>query len=158
MVKKDQVVSVKYTLTDSTGAVLDESTDGPLDYLHGHGNIIPGLEKALDGMQVGDRKQVHVPAAEAYGPYNPELCFAVDRAAFGPNTPEVGMMVQLQGGDQQMVARITEVGDTEVQLDGNRHLAGVDLNFDVEIAGLRPATEEELAHGHVHGPHGHHHH
>ncbi len=157
MVSKDQVVSMNYTLTDTQGQVLDQSSEGPLDYLHGHGNIIPGLEKALEGMQVGQRKQVLVLAAQAYGELNPDLRFSVDRAAFGDSLPQPGMMVQLHGGDQHMVARVTEVGDQEVSLDANHHLAGQDLNFDVEIAGVRPATAEELAHGHVHGAHAHHH-
>ncbi len=157
MVTKDQVVSMNYTLTDTRGEVLDQSSEGPLDYLHGHGNIIPGLEKALEGMTVGQRKQVLVPAAQAYGELNPDLHFSVDRAAFGDLDPQPGMMVQLHGGDQHTVARVTAVEADEVHLDANHHLAGQDLNFDVEIAAVRAATAEELAHGHVHGPHGHQH-
>jgi len=157
MVTKDQVVSMKYTLTDAKGEVLDQSSEGPLEYLHGHGNIIPGLEQALDGLKVGDTKQVHVPAAQAYGELKADLKFSVDRQAFGDTEPQTGMVVQLHGGDQHMVARITGVAETEVHLDANHPLAGQDLNFDVEIAGIREATPEELAHGHVHGPHGHHH-
>ena len=157
MVTKDQVVAMNYTLTDAKGKVLDQSSEGPLEYLHGHGNIIPGLEQALDGMAVGGKKKVHVPAAQAYGELNPDLKFSVDRQAFGDTEPQPGMMVQLHGGEQHMVARILEVAETEVHLDANHPLAGQDLDFDVEIAGIRAATPEELAHGHVHGPHGHHH-
>lgn len=158
MIKKDQVVSMTYTLTDGKGTVLDQSGDEPLEYLHGHGNIIPGLEKALDGMQVGDKKKVDVPAAQGYGAYDPELRFEVERSAFGKQAPEPGMTVQLQGGGRQMIARVLQVGDEKVLLDANHPMAGQDLSFDVEITGTRAATAEEISHGHVHGPHGHHHH
>lgn len=158
MIQNDHVVSMNYVLTDKKGAVLDESHGDPLEYLHGHQNIIPGLEKALTGMKVGEKKRVEVPAAEAYGDYDADKCFPVERSAFGGKLPKEGMMVEMRGGDHHMVARVTKVTDQEVHLDANHQLAGQDLTFEVEIAAVRPATAEELAHGHVHGPHGHHHH
>lgn len=158
MIEKDQVVSMNYTLTDGKGNVLDESGGEPLHYLHGHGNIIPGLEKAMDGMNVGDKKRVEVPAKEAYGEHDPELRFAVDRSAFGGNEPRPGMTIELRDNTgRRIMARILEVSEKEVQLDANHPLAGQDLTFDVEVTGVRPATAEEVSHGHVHGPGGHHH-
>lgn len=159
MIEKDLVVAMNYTLTDGTGNVLDQSSGEPLHYLHGHDNIIPGLEKAMTGMAVGEKKRVEVPAKEAYGEYDPELCFALGRDAFGARTPEPGMVVELSGpGGRRMMARILEVAGEEIKLDPNHPLAGKDLTFDVEVTGVRPATPEELSHGHVHGPGGHHHH
>lgn len=149
MVKKDQLVSINYVLTDDKGQILDQSQDEPLDYIHGHGLIISGLEKALEGHKAGDKLEVNIPAKDAYGEYDAERCLAVDRDQIGDGEPKVGMMARLSTDDGIIVARIIKVTDKEVVFDANHPLAGKALNFSVEIATVRPATEEELqmAHG-----------
>lgn len=151
----NDVVTIHYTLKDDADKVIDSSSGGePLAYLHGHGNIIPGLERELAGKSVGDRLTVRVPAAEGYGEYDRALVQKVPRRALkGIANLRVGL--RLQAGHQAVT--VTHIAGDMVTLDGNHPLAGQNLNFDVEIAGVRPATEEELAHGHVHGDGGHHH-
>lgn len=151
----NDVVTIYYTLKDDADKVIDSSSDGePLAYLHGHGNIIPGLERELAGKSVGDRLTVRVPPAEGYGEYDRALVQKVPRRALkGIANLRVGL--RLQAGHQAVT--VTHIAGDMVTLDGNHPLAGQNLNFDVEIAGVRPATEEELAHGHVHGDGGHHH-
>lgn len=147
------VVSMHYTLTDSEGNVLDSSEGSdPLTYLHGAGNIIPGLEKALVGKVEGDTQQVTVEPAEGYGEVIPELVQTIDKAAFqGVESVEVGMSfeAQTQEGSVEHII-VTEVNGDEVTIDANHPLAGVVLNFDVEIVSIREASEEEVDHGHVH--------
>ena len=147
------VVSMDYTLTDGDGKVLD-SSDGtePLSYLHGAGNIIPGLEKALIGKVADDTMKVEVAPADGYGELAPELTQVVDKAAFeGVETLEAGMSFEAQGpnGEVQRVV-IAKVEGDQVTVDGNHPLAGVTLNFDVKIISVRDATEEEMSHGHAH--------
>ena len=147
------VVSMHYTLTDNEGNVLDSSEGAePLTYLHGAGNIIPGLEKALVGKVEGDTQQVTVQPAEGYGEVMSELMQTVDKAAFqGVESVEVGMSFEAQTSDgsvQHIV--VSKVDGDQVTVDANHPLAGVVLNFDVEIVSVREATEEEIAHGHVH--------
>jgi FKBP-type peptidyl-prolyl cis-trans isomerase SlyD len=147
------VVSMHYRLTDASGEVLDSSVGSdPLNYLHGAGNIIPGLEQALVGKVEGDSLQVQVEPADGYGELNPELIQVVDRAAFqGVETVDVGMAFEARGPDgaaQRIVVAAVE-GD-QVTVDANHPLAGQQLNFDVQVVGVRAATEEEVAHGHVH--------
>ncbi len=158
MITKDQVVSLQYTLRDDSGNVLDASNGNALVYLHGHNNIIPGLEKELNGMKTGDKKQVTIQPDDAYGQYDPELKFALPREQFGGQAPQAGMMVQLQSPQGQIIARIENVSEQQVQLDANHPLAGQTLHFEVEVTEVREATSEELTHGHPHGPDGHHHH
>jgi FKBP-type peptidyl-prolyl cis-trans isomerase SlyD len=147
------VVSMHYTLTDDGGEVLDTSEGSePLAYLHGAGNIIPGLEKALVGKVEGDSLQVKIVPAEGYGEVLPELIQPVDIATFqGVESVEVGMGFEAEGPDgsrQRIVVKKVE-GD-EVTIDANHPLAGVELNFDVQIVDVREASEEEIAHNHVH--------
>ena len=147
------VVSMHYTLTDNEGNVLDSSEGAePLTYLHGAGNIIPGLEKALVGKVEGDTQQVTVQPAEGYGEVMSELMQTVDKAAFqGVESVEVGMSFEAQTSDgsvQHIV--VSKVDGDQVTVDANHPLAGVVLNFDVEIVSVREATEEEISHGHVH--------
>lgn len=154
------VVSLAYSLSLDDGDVIDEaSADDPLSYLHGAGNIIPGLESALTGMKIGESKTVDVEATEAYGEYDDEAFQHVPYEAFPEDMePEEGQMVHLtdeQGGGH-VQATITELGDDSVTLDLNHPLAGETLHFDVEVVGLRNATAEEVAHGHVHDGHAHH--
>lgn len=156
-----QVVSIHYTLTDDDGATLDSSSGrAPLMYLHGASNIIPGLESALAGKSAGDQVQVTVQPGDAYGEFDAELVQTVPHEAFeGIEEVEPGMQFEArgpEGGSQVVVVR--EVADEGVVVDGNHPLAGQVLHFDVEVQEVRSATDEELAHGHVHDPDGGHQH
>lgn len=158
-IAKDKVVSIDYTLTDSAGSVLDSSKGhAPLSYLHGSGNIIPGLEKALEGKSAGDSLQVVVPPEQGYGVRDPKLIQDVPRTAFGKAEVKAGMQFRAEGPNagSRMVTVVSVQKDT-VQIDANHPLAGQTLNFDVKIVSIREASQEELDHGHVHGPGGHHH-
>lgn len=153
LIGENLVVSMHYTLTDDEGNVLDSSQGAdPLSYLHGAGNIIAGLEKALVGKVVGDTLQVRVEPAEGYGEINADFVQVVPASAFqGVDSIEPGMAFQAQGPDgsvRQITVKLVE-GD-DVTIDANHPLAGVALNFDVEIVGIREATDDEVAHGHVH--------
>jgi FKBP-type peptidyl-prolyl cis-trans isomerase SlyD len=151
----NDVVTIHYTLKDDSDEVIDSSAGGePLAYLHGHGNIVPGLEHELAGKSVGDRLQVRVPADQGYGEYDRALVQKVPRRTLkGIANLRVGQ--RLQAGHQAVT--VTHIAGDMVTLDGNHPLAGQNLNFEVEITAVRPATEQELAHGHVHGTGGHHH-
>jgi FKBP-type peptidyl-prolyl cis-trans isomerase SlyD len=147
------VVSMNYTLTDNEGEVLDSSAGAePLVYLHGAGNIIPGLEQALVGKVSGDSLKVRVAPADGYGEVREDMLQVVPREAFqGVDEIEPGMGFQTQapdGTEQRIVVKSVE-GDN-VTVDANHPLAGVELNFDVQIVAVRDASEEELAHGHAH--------
>jgi FKBP-type peptidyl-prolyl cis-trans isomerase SlyD len=158
MIENNLVVSMNYTLKDEQGNVLDSSSNGPLEYLHGHQNIIPGLEKALAGLAIGDKKQVTVQPEDGYGPYQKELQFGVPVSQFQGNAPEAGTMMQITSQNGEVIVATVQGMDNDfVVMDANHPLAGKVLNFDVEITGTRPASAEELSHGHPHGPGGHHH-
>ena len=147
------VVSMHYRLTDADGELLDSSEGAePLAYLHGAGNIIPGLENALAGRAEGDSLQVQVEPADAYGEVHPELVQVVDREAFqGVDRVDVGMAFEAQGPDgRSRRIVVTAVEGDQVTVDGNHPLAGRQLNFDVQVTGVREATAEEIEHGHVH--------
>ena len=159
-ITQNSAVSFHYTLTDDQGQQIDSSAgQEPLAYLHGAGNIIPGLEKALEGKSAGDQLQGEVSAEEGYGPVQQELIQDVPREAFqGVETIEVGMQFEAQTGQGGAVpVTVTAVTDETVTVDGNHPLAGKALNFDVTIADVREASAEELEHGHIHGPGGHNH-
>ena len=159
-VAQDKVVLFHYRLTNDEGEVLDSSAGGaPLAYLHGQGNIVAGLEKALEGRQAGDKLSVRVEPAEGYGVRDAGLVRRVPRRSFGSIdklSPGMQFEAQLERG-QRRVVTVTAVKGDMVTIDGNHPLAGQNLNFEVEITEVRDATAEELAHGHVHGPGGHHH-
>jgi FKBP-type peptidyl-prolyl cis-trans isomerase SlyD len=157
-IKDDVVVQIEYVLTVD-GHVVDSTDDRePLEYLHGHQNIIPGLEKELSGMKTGESKKVDVAPADGYGEFNPEGIMDVPRREFPDTIPmKIGTELQVRDQDDEVqYAIIKEIGDEIVKLDFNHPLAGKKLNFDVKIAALRAPSEEELAHGHVH-THGHEH-
>lgn len=157
-IANDHVVSFHYTLTNAEGETLDKSQSEPLAYLQGAGNIIPGLEKALLGKKAGDKFVVTIPAAEGYGEYNADLVQEVPAQMFqGVENIEAGMQFQAQTDDGVQIVTVKSVGGDKVIVDANFPLAGQDLTFDVEVAEVRPATAEELEHGHVHGAGGHQH-
>ncbi|HET9107290.1 MAG TPA: peptidylprolyl isomerase [Steroidobacteraceae bacterium] len=158
-ITQDSVVTIHYTLKDDEGTVIDSSASGePLAYLHGHGNIVPGLEKELTGHDTGDKVSVRVSPAEGYGEYDNELVQSVPRRALrGIKDVHPGMHLHAQTEQGPRTVTVTRVVGDMVTLDGNHPLAGKHLNFDIQIEGVRQATEEELSHGHVHGPHGHDH-
>lgn len=156
----NNVVSIDYTLTDSEGEILDQSEAGsPLVYLHGAENIIPGLEAALTGKSKGDSLKVTIEPEDGYGEYDESLVAEVERDRFpGADTVQVGDEFQAQTPDGPRLVTVIEVEDDMITIDANHPLAGETLNFDVKIVDIRAATKEELEHGHVHGPGGHHHH
>ncbi len=154
-VAQDTVVSIDYRLTNDEGDVIDTSEGAePLSYIHGRGQIIAGLEGALAGRTTGDSFQVRLDAADAYGEYQADLVQTARRAQFGGDEPEVGMQVRAEGPEGTQVLTIVSVEGDVVTLDANHPLAGVPLTFDVTIVEVRPATKQELAHGHAHGTHG----
>ena len=144
---------------DDSGEVIDSSEySEPMHYLHGAQNIIPGLEKALDGKQVGDEIEATIESAEAYGEYSEDRVHQVPREALsGVEKIEPGVTVIANTEQGQVTLIIVEAGEDEVTLDANHPLAGKRLKFNVSIETVREASEEEIAHGHVHGPGGHHH-
>ena len=150
----NSVVVFHYTLTNDAGEILDTSREGePLPYLHGANNIVPGLEEAMAGKSAGDAFKVNVPAHLGYGEYMEEMVQQVPREMFsGIDTLEVGMQFHAEGqSGQQHVVTVTAIDGEQVTVDGNHDLAGEELNFDVEVMEVRAATDDELAHGHVHG-------
>ncbi len=157
-VRKDVVVSLQYKLWLDDGELVEETlADEPLVYLHGHDNIIPGLERALEGMRVGESKKVVVEPEDAYGEYDPEDVEKVSRAALPPELkPTVGMVLTIVDDRGNMYdAVLTDMDEETITLDFNHPMAGERLTFEVTITGLRAASAEELEHGHVHGPHSH---
>ncbi|MCP1375595.1 FKBP-type peptidyl-prolyl cis-trans isomerase [Dyella lutea] len=153
------VVSFHYTLTDDQGTVIDSSAGRePLTYLHGVGQIVPGLEKEMVGRAVGDQFKVDVAPEEGYGVRHAELEQQVPREAFqGVEDIQPGMQFQGRGPQGVINVTVTRIEDGVVHIDGNHPLAGQTLHFDVQVTDVREATAEEQQHGHVHGPGGHHH-
>ena len=155
IVEKDKIVSIQYNATDETGVVVDSNTEfEPLEYLHGHGNILETLENALSGLQIAEEKKITLAPGEAYGEFNPELVFEVNREQFpeGAEQVELGTMVQSSDGLELIV---TDIDGDKIVLDGNHPLAGRTLHFSVTIKNIRQPTAEELSHGHVHDAHTH---
>jgi len=147
------IVSIHYTLKDDAGTTIDSSEGkDPLNYLHGAGNIIPGLERGLVGKSAGDKVQVTVQPEDGYGPVNEEMVQKVPREAFpGVDEIEPGMQFQANGPDgQTQLITVRTVADDGVTIDANHPLAGQVLHFDVTVETIREATEEELSHGHAH--------
>lgn len=155
----DSVVLIHYTLKDDAGTVLDSSSGGdPLAYIQGHGNLVPGLEKALEGKRGGATVAVTLSPAEGYGNRNEALIQRVPKRALqGSGEIRKGMQFQARTDEGVRLFTVTAVVGDMITLDGNHPLADKTLHFDVEVVSVRQATEEELEHGHVHGPGGHHH-
>lgn len=151
-----RVVTFHYTLSDPSGRMLDTSAGGaPITYLEGAGQIIDGLDEQLRTVSAGAKTRVQVPAAKAYGEHDPGQVQRVKRTLL-PVEGELKAGDTFQAGEDRHapVVRVVAIEGADVLLDANHPLAGVDLTFDVEIAAVRLATEEELRHGHAHGPDG----
>jgi FKBP-type peptidyl-prolyl cis-trans isomerase SlyD len=158
-IENGKVVELDYALHLGDGKVVDQSEGQPLSYIHGEGQIVPGLEQALEGMAVGEQKQVVVAPAEGYGEHDARGVQEVAREAFPEGfEPQVGMQLVAESPDGQPVQFVVkEVKPDTVVVDFNHPLAGKTLHFDVTVRGVRVATDEEKEHGHVHGPGGHEH-
>ncbi len=148
-----------YVLKDSKGKELDKAdAKEPFSYLHGAGNIIPGLEKAVAAMKIGDKKDVVVPPEEGYGPIEPGLKLTLNKSQFPKDFPiEAGIQFEASLDKGSQVFTIRGVKGDDVEVDGNHALAGETLYFSIHLIEVREATKDELKHGHVHGPGGHSH-
>jgi FKBP-type peptidyl-prolyl cis-trans isomerase SlyD len=154
------VVRIHYTLRDEGGEVIDSSFQSqPLEYLHGAGNIVAGLESALIGAAVGERRRVSVPPEQGYGIARPDAIHAFPRDAFPAELDlQPGMQFSAEAEDGQVLTVwVHSAEGDQVMIDFNHPLAGKVLDFEVQIEAVRAASDEEIAHGHPHGPHGHHH-
>jgi FKBP-type peptidyl-prolyl cis-trans isomerase SlyD len=155
-ITKDSVVSIDFTLTDNEGTEIDSTTgQDPLVYLHGHGSLLPAIEEALEGKAVGDNISLTLDPAAAYGVRDEAQVSMMPLSAL-PEDEEivVGMQFHAEDEGSQRLVTITKIEGDQVTIDGNHPLAGQTLSFEIAVADLRPATTEELTHGHVHGPGG----
>ncbi|NOT12270.1 MAG: peptidylprolyl isomerase [Methylococcaceae bacterium] len=157
-VSDNTAVSIHYTLTNDNGEVLDSSIGkDALEYLHGGGNIISGLESALSGKVVGDNFNVRIAATDAYGEFTDEMIQVIPRSMFeGIDSIEIGMQFHADVNYGTGVVTVTAIDGDNITIDGNHPLAGQALTFDVEVVAIRPATADEKAHGHIHGEGCHH--
>ena len=161
MIKKDTVVSMGYNLRDAEGKELGGAdVSKPLTFLQGAGQVVQGLENALEGLVAGDKKDVTITPKEGYGEFNPDLKLKVERKLFPADAKiKTGMQFKANTGNNfERTFTVMGVEDDQVKIDGNHPLAGQTLYFNVEIVSVRKATKEELAHGHAHGPDGSHKH
>ncbi|HEY2782920.1 MAG TPA: peptidylprolyl isomerase [Steroidobacteraceae bacterium] len=158
-ISADKVVTIHYTLKDDAGTVIDSSAGGdPLAYIQGHGNLVAGLEKALEGKPDGANVAVSVTPEEGYGKYESGLIQRVPKRTLqGSGEVRKGMQFQARTPEGMRLFTVTGIVGDMVTLDGNHPLADKTLHFDVQVVGVREATAEELEHGHVHGAGGHHH-
>jgi FKBP-type peptidyl-prolyl cis-trans isomerase SlyD len=153
------VVSIEYTLKDDAGEELDSSSGrDPLTYLHGVGNLVPGLERALDGKTTGDAIDITLPPAEAYGDRDDKLVRNLPLRKIADKKPQVGRRYRAQLEDGQAVVLVTGLKGDYATVDANHPLAGMTLHFQVKVVEIREATADEITHGHVHSPGDHHHH
>lgn len=152
-ITRDKVVSLNYVLTDDDGETIDSSEGEPFAYLHGHGQLVVGLERQLEGRGVGEKLSVVVEPAEGYGEHDPEHALEVSRDELPDDLDlELGLELAYEGDDGEAVSMwVTDMTDTHVTLDGNHPLAGARLHFAVEVRGVRDADASELEHGHPHG-------
>lgn len=159
-VAKDRVVRFHYTLSDAGGEVIESSRGGsaPLAVLWGHGGLIAGVERALEGRQAGDRFEVTVEPQDGYGERRADLMQRLPKKYFRqPERLKPGMVAEVQTGQGPRAVTVLKVGMTVIDVDGNHPLAGQTLHFDIDVVDVREATPEELEHGHVHGDGGVHH-
>lgn len=157
-ISDNMAVSIHYTLTNANGETLDSSAGSePLVYLHGAGNIIAGLEDALSGKSAGDKFNVTIEAEDAYGEKRADMIQVVPKSMFGDMAVEEGMQFHAEVSHGPGIITVVHIDGDQVTIDGNHPLAGEALTFDVEVMDVRAATEEEIAHGHIHGEGGHQH-
>ncbi len=150
-IAKEHVALFHYTLKNDDGEVMDSSEgEAPMAYLHGEMSIVEGLENAMEGKQAGDKFDVSIEAAEAYGEYDESLVQPIPREQFGDHPLEVGSQFHADTAIGPRVVTIVAIHDDQVVVDANHSLAGENLHFNVEVVGVREATKEELDHGHVH--------
>jgi FKBP-type peptidyl-prolyl cis-trans isomerase SlyD len=150
------VVSITFKLFDDKNALIEETRE-PIVYLHGgHSGMFPKVEEALNFKKVGDSVSVTLDPVDAFGEYDAELIRMEALASLPPDVAIGGYLVAEENGEER-VWRVTSIAEGKAVLDGNHELAGQRLRFDATVIDIRPATQEEIAHGHVHGPHGHHH-
>jgi len=157
-IAKNTVVSLKYQLFGTDGQLIEE-TEEAVEYLHGgYGNMFPAVEKALEDKDVGETCRVRLTPDDGFGDYDADLVHIEPREKF-PDNVQVGMEFEGTGEDSgdTVVYRVTDIAEDKVVVDGNHPLAGQTLHIECTITSLRPASKEELSHGHVHGEHGHHH-
>jgi FKBP-type peptidyl-prolyl cis-trans isomerase SlyD len=158
VIAKDKVVLFEYRLTDDEGTLIDSSEEaGPMAYLHGHDNLVPGLEAHLEGMDTGAEFSVRIEAAQGYGLRDESLVAEVPLGQFGDDKVKPGMAFDAETDHGPITVIVKSVGDKIVEVDANPPLAGVALNFEGTVVEVREPSPEELAHGHVHGPGGHDH-
>ena len=149
-IKKGKIVAFSYELKDDEGDLIEQS-EQPLEYLHGSNNIIPGLEREMEGLKVGDTKTISVAPEEGYGEYDDSLVFDVPRGNFPQDMDiQIGMEFKTDTDDGEMIVVVNNVTDEAVEVDGNHPLAGENLHFSVKVEGIRDATAQELQHGHAH--------
>lgn len=155
-ISKDTAVVINYRLSDDKGQLIDETSDGSFCYLQGHDNIIPGLEKALEGKQQGDTFTVNIAPKDGYGERDESKIETVSKDMFpGDEEIQPGMEFHAEGLNKELITiRIIEVFDDSIKIDGNDALAGVPLTFDIEVISVRKADESEISHGHIHSPEG----
>ncbi|MDP6361417.1 MAG: peptidylprolyl isomerase [Planctomycetota bacterium] len=153
-IAKDKVVSIDYTLKDAQGIVLDSSEGSdPMPYLHGAGTIVAGLESELEGKSVGDEITVEVSPQDGYGERDESLVADVSKESFeDADAIEIGDELQAESDEAVYFVTVTSIDEEFITVDGNHPLAGLSLHFQVKVTDIRDATEDELAHGHVHGP------
>ncbi len=159
-ISTNSVVTINYTLKNDQGETLDESQDNSFLYLHGAGGIIPGLEGQLEGKSAGDEFSAHIEPEDGYGVRDDSMVQVVPRNMFESDHPvEEGIQFHAESPEgDTLTVTVTKIEGDEITVDGNHPLAGIALNFDIKIAEVREASKEEIEHGHVHGPDGHHHH
>lgn len=160
-IAKNAVVSIDYTLTDDDGEIIDSSDgEGPLVYLHGYGQLVPGLENELNGKTSGAAFKISIPPKEGYGEHDSQKLFEVEAGELPDDLePELGMELTTDGPDGEEVSMwVSEITDNGVILDANHPLAGQTLHFAIQVRDVRAATAEEIEHGHAHGPDGEHDH
>ena len=158
-IEKNTVVSLRYQMYDEKNQLIDETQDEPMVYLHGgYDGIFPKVEEALHGKNIGDNIDVQLSVDDAFGEIDAELLRIENEKTF-PVQPEVGMMFEADDPEtgEMIIFRVTDIADGKVIIDGNHPLAGMKIRFVATVTDIRPASAEEIAHGHVHGAHGHHH-